>query len=301
MQGDLIMERKQTHRLFSFATLGAIAISLTLAGCAVGPNADIQRARTSLLLAQQDSQVVTYAPAQLREAEQTLDRAERLWNDTGNRIEVAHLSYIAEQQANIAVAKAQESVAEAEARRLADEREQVRLSMRAREAEFANERAREATIRAQEATARAQEATTRAQLIERELTGLHARDTERGLVMTLPEDTWFEYNRAELRPGATHDLYPLVTYLREHPDRTLLIEGYTDNLGSESYNLDLSRFRAGAVQDFLVHNGITSNRIIAYGYGEAHPVASNDTAVGRQQNRRVEIILLLPGQSLTVR
>src|SRR5262249_47575806 len=93
MQGDLIMERKQTHRLFSFAMLGAIAISLTLAGCAVGPNADIQRARTSLVLAQQDSQVVTYAPAQLREAEQTLDRAERLWNDTGNRIEVAHLSY----------------------------------------------------------------------------------------------------------------------------------------------------------------------------------------------------------------
>lgn len=285
------MGHKQTHPLFSLVVFAAFVTAVTLTGCVVGPNADLQRARTSLVMVQQDSQVITYAPAQLHEAELTLNRAEQTWNATGDRIEVAHLSYIAEQQANLAVAKAQENAAEAEARRLADERDQVRLSMRAREAELANERAREATLRAQEATARAQEATTRARRVEGEFAGLPSQDTDCGLVMTLQDDVLFEYNRADLKPGARYQLYPLVTFLREHPDRTLIVEGYTDNLGLESYNLDLSRSRAAAVRDFLVLNGISPNRIIAYGYGEASPVASNATEAGRQLNRRVEIVI----------
>jgi OOP family OmpA-OmpF porin len=297
MQGDLTMVGKKTHPFFSFAILGALTASMAFAGCAVGPNADIQRARAVVTTAQQDSQVVTYAPAQLREAEQTLNRADVVWHDTGDRIEAANLSYIAEQQANIAVAKAQENVAEAEARRLVDERDRIQL----RGAQVATERAREATLQAQEATARAQQALTRAQLMEEELAALHARDTDRGLTMNLQEDVLFEYHSATLKPSATRDLYPLVTFLREHPDRTLVIEGYTDSLGSESYNLDLSRSRAAAVRAFLVINGITSDRIIAYGYGEAYPVATNNTEVGRQQNRRVEIVISYPGQSVAVR
>src|SRR5262249_40929777 len=193
-------------------------VSMALAGCAVGPNADIQRARTTVATAQRDPQVVTYAPAQLREAEQTLNHADVVWHDTRDSIEVANLAYIAEQQANIAVAKAQESVAEAEARQLADARDRIQL----RGAQVAIERAHEATRQAQEAD-------TRAQLMDGELVALHARDTDRGLLMTVPEDTLFAYNSAILKPSGEHDLYPLVTFLREHPGRTLAIEGYTDN------------------------------------------------------------------------
>jgi outer membrane protein OmpA-like peptidoglycan-associated protein len=292
------MKPKQPFSLPSLPVLGAIAISLALAGCVVGPNADVERARASVLVARQDPHVVTYAPLQLSEAEQTLNRAERIWNDTGDRVEAAHLAYIAEHQAHTAVAKAQEGVAEAEARQLADERERLRLSARAREAELATDRAREATLRAREATILAQEATSRAQ---QELVALRARETDRGFVVTLPEDVLFEYDRAELRPGATRDLYPLVTFLRDHPERTLLIEGHSDNIGPSSYNLDLSRNRAATVRDFLVRNGISPDRIIAYGYGESYPVASNTTEAGRQLNRRVEVVISHEGRRVVVR
>ena len=284
------MQGQKTPLLSAFTILGALTAGMALVGCAVGPNADIQRARAAVTAAQHDPQVVTYAPAQLRDAEQTLNHAEVVWQDTGNRIEAANLAYIVEQQTNIAVAKAQENVAEAEAQRLADERDQIQR----RGAQVAVERARQATRQAQEATARAQ-------LAEGELTALRARDTDRGLVMTLPEDVLFDYNSAMLRPSAQGDLTPLVTFLREHPDRTVAIEGYTDNLGLESYNLDLSRARAAAVRNFLTLNGIPSDRVIAYGYGEAYPVAVNDTEVGRQQNRRVEVVISYPDVPVAVR
>jgi outer membrane protein OmpA-like peptidoglycan-associated protein len=288
------MKGKTISAVFSRTTFSIVVVSFSLAGCAVGPNADLQRARASLMQAQQDPQVVTYAPAQLRDAEQTLNRAEQTWNDEGDRAETAHLSYVAEQQANIAVAKAQEGVAEAEARRLAEERDQIRLQARAREAELAQNRAQIATTQALEATARAHQ-------LEQELAELHAQETERGLLMTLPDNVLFEYNKAELKPGAMRNLYPLVTFLRDYPDRTLLIEGHTDSLGSDAYNLELSRSRALAVENFLVLNGISRDRIVTRGYGKDYPVASNTTEAGRQQNRRVDVIVSHPGQHIAER
>jgi OmpA-OmpF porin, OOP family len=101
----------------------------------------------------------------------------------------------------------------------------------------------------------------------------------------------FEYDKANLKPGAQQNLYRLVTFLNEHPDQTVVIEGHTDSKGSDTYNLDLSQRRAQAVQGFLLSNGIGGERIAVRGYGEAYPVASNDTMAGRQQNRRVEIVV----------
>jgi outer membrane protein OmpA-like peptidoglycan-associated protein len=280
--------------LFSPLVFSVAVASVSLVGCAVGPNADIQRARASLLQAQQEPQVVTYAPAQLREAEQTLNRAEYIWKEERDQAEVSHLSYVAERQASIAVAKAQEGVAEADARRLAEERDRIRLSARAHETELAQSQAQAATAQALEATARAQQ-------LEQELAALRAQETERGLVMTLADDVLFEYNKAELKPGAMRNLSPLVTFLREHPERALLIEGHTDNLGSHAYNLELSRSRALAVENFLVLNGFSRDRIMSRGYGKDYPVASNDTEAGRQQNRRVEVIISHAGQHVAER
>jgi OmpA-OmpF porin, OOP family len=125
---------------------------------------------------------------------------------------------------------------------------------------------------------------------------LRAERTDRGLVVTL-EDVLFEVNGAELQPGAQVELVRLAEYLKRDPDRKILIEGHTDNTGSSEYNLQLSQLRAQSVESFLVGNGVPADRIRAIGYGETRPEAPNDSATGRQQNRRVEIVILDAGES----
>lgn len=109
-------------------------------------------------------------------------------------------------------------------------------------------------------------------------------------------DVLFDFNRADLKTGARNNLSRLVSFLREHEDRDVLVEGHTDALGPEDYNQSLSRRRAEAVRLFLVDSGISPSRSVARGFGESRPVASNDTDEGRQQNRRVEIVILDPGE-----
>jgi OmpA-OmpF porin, OOP family len=133
--------------------------------------------------------------------------------------------------------------------------------------------------------------------VEQELAELRAKETERGLVLTLG-DVLFEAGQAKLTADAMRQLYPLVTLLKEHPRREIFIEGYTDSSGSESYNLPLSQQRADAVQDFLVSTGINPERITARGYGEANPVASNTNETGRRENRRVEIVVTREGKKV---
>ncbi len=156
--------------------------------------------------------------------------------------------------------------------------------------------AREAAV-AEAQAARVGQRSTSARLaeLERELAELKTQETEDGLVLTLG-DVLFAPNRAELTTAAMRKLYPLATILKEQPKRSIRIEGYTDSRGTEFYNLDLSQRRADAVRDFLIGNGISPNRIIARGYGEADPVASNDTAAGRRENRRVEVIVPREGK-----
>lgn len=285
------MEQKLKKISLSLFISGTVALA---GGCAATRPTSLDRARTSLLQAQQDPEVVTYAPGQLREAQMMMTKAEQEWDHTSNHAEVSHLAYLTEQEAGIAVAVARQKAAEAEADHLQEERERVRLSARAYEAELAREQAERAHLDAQSAAARAQQ-------LEQELAVLKARDTERGLVMTLQEGVLFEYDRADLKPGAMRNLYPLITFLKDYPDRTLAIEGYTDSTGSDSYNLDLSQRRAAAVRDFLIMNGISADRIVARGFGEAYPVTSNGTEAGRQQNRRVEVIISHDGQHIAER
>lgn len=116
------------------------------------------------------------------------------------------------------------------------------------------------------------------------------KQTDRGLVLTLG-DVLFEFNKSELKAGALRNLYPLVSFLKQNSSRGVTIEGHTDGIGSESYNLELSQRRAEAVRRFLIENGLRQDRITARGLGEAYPVASNDTDPGRQMNRRVEIVI----------
>ena len=128
----------------------------------------------------------------------------------------------------------------------------------------------------------------------KEMEELNAKQTSRGLVLTLG-DVLFETGKATLLPGAQRAIDKLAQFLEENPEREVLIEGHTDNVGSATYNLDLSLRRAQAVKEALAAKGIDPERIHARGYGERYPVASNSDAAGRQRNRRVEIVILKEG------
>ena len=278
------------------AVLSIISISIVpfAMGCAGQRPDSLDRAQSSLMQAQRDPLVVQYASAQLSEAQATMTQAERVWNSDGDREETSHLAYLTEQRAAIALAVAQQKAAEGEAQRLHAQRENIRLGARTREVESARAQAEAATDQAAAATARAR-------ALEQELAALKAENTERGMIMTLQEGVLFEYNKAELKSGAMRNFQPLLTFLRQHPDRSLLIEGYTDSTGTDSYNLDLSQRRAEAVRGFLVSNGVSADRVMARGYGESYPVTTNNTEAGRQQNRRVEVVIAHEGQKVAER
>jgi outer membrane protein OmpA-like peptidoglycan-associated protein len=126
--------------------------------------------------------------------------------------------------------------------------------------------------------------------LQRQIDVLQARKTDRGLVLTLG-DVLFASGRADLKASSSGKLNKLVAFLNEQPDRTAAIEGYTDSVGGEDYNQGLSERRAASVKSYLVGQGVNPDRVTASGEGESHPVADNDSAAGRQENRRVEVIL----------
>lgn len=102
-------------------------------------------------------------------------------------------------------------------------------------------------------------------------------------------DVTFDHNSAIVRPGLYNEIDRVANVLNQYPQTLIRVEGHTDSTGSEAYNLDLSRRRAEAVRDLLVQRNVSSSRIQVVGYGEANPVASNETEAGRQMNRRVEL------------
>jgi OOP family OmpA-OmpF porin len=161
----------------------------------------------------------------------------------------------------------------------------------------AAERAQEAERARKEAEAKVRETEqTRAEMdqLSRELSDLKAKQTERGIVLTMG-DVLFESGKASLSSEAVRNVEKLAGFLQQHPSRNLLIEGHTDSVGSDEFNVGLSEKRAGAVKDQLVASGINQERITTIGYGKQYPVAGNDTPAGRQQNRRVEMVILNEG------
>jgi outer membrane protein OmpA-like peptidoglycan-associated protein len=134
--------------------------------------------------------------------------------------------------------------------------------------------------------------------LEVALADLKASKTDRGVVITLG-DVLFATGSADLKSGSRQTLDKLTAFLQAYPKREVQIDGYTDNVGSADYNQGLSERRAASVRDALTRMGIARDRILTKGLGESSPVADNDTAGGRQQNRRVEVIVLDEGVDRT--
>ncbi|HSN70302.1 MAG TPA: OmpA family protein, partial [Steroidobacteraceae bacterium] len=164
--------------------------------------------------------------------------------------------------------------------------QRARLDARTREADRARDARDVARVAAAEAAQQVDE-------LQQQIDAIDAEVTDRGLVLTLG-DVLFATDRADLKTGATTSLDRLVGFLVEYPNRSVEIEGHTDSVGSEDYNQGLSQRRADSVRTYLTQQGIGAQRVSASGKGESQPIANNDFASGRQQNRRVEIIIANP-------
>jgi len=292
------------NRTLSVITIAAMALALGACGSVPAENPVLQDAHAAYNAADNDPQVRSNAAAEMMQAKTALDRADRARQDGASLADVEHLAYVAKQRVGIANEVAQRKSAEQSVARANTERDQIRLEARTREAEqakanaeVAQTQAQAAQIQAEAARRQAQDAQAAAADVQARntqltilLQELHAKQTDRGMVVTI-NDVLFDTNRAELKPGGMRSLEKLGALLRDDNTRRVQVEGFTDSTGSQATNEALSMRRAESVRSALINQGVPAERVSARGMGEAYPVASNDTAAGRQMNRRVEIIL----------
>jgi len=297
--------------LSSRHTLIAAAVAAVLfTGCASAPvepdGAAMLRSRLTAL--QSDPQLGSRAPLAMEQANVAVTAAEKPEPD---KLVSDHRLFMADRKIAIARAEAESSLAVDQRKGLAEQREAMRLQARTQEADFANRRANMAQANAADQQQIADAANSRAAMaqanasdqaqqadaarsaaedLQRQIDGLQARVTDRGLVLTLG-DVLFSSGNANLNSGGDSHLGRLAVFLNKYMDRTALIVGYTDNIGGEDYNLGLSQRRADAVKFYLVNQGVDSGRLSSSGMGKGSPVADNSSATGRQQNRRVEVII----------
>ena len=261
----------------------SLAVAAVLSACSAAPprNEALETARVMIPEVEQSPRAGV-AAMDIANARSSLDAANRLVTAKAKRSDVdfeAENAVLSAQIANekIVTAQANEQIAAGTAQRQA-----VLLQARDRESQLNTELAGDAR-RAVDA------AQSRADSLEAQLADLKLQKTERGLVLTLG-DVLFDTNRSTLKSGAYGTLDRLATALREKSGRRVLIEGHTDNVGSDETNQELSQRRAQSVLSALTQRGVAGDQLTAIGKGEGFPVASNDDANGRQSNRRVELI-----------
>jgi len=198
----------------------------------------------------------------------------------------------ARQQAEMQRLQAERDAAQAAAARAQAEAQAAQSAAQAQQADAAAAAAREREKQAQDAAAQAQlqQQQLRAALLAQFNRVLPTTDTPRGLKVNMA-DVLFAFGKYDLQPAAREALAKFSGIVIAHPGLHLSVEGYTDSVGSDAFNQTLSEQRANAVRDYLIQQGLDPTQITATGFGKADPVASNDTAQGRQQNRRVEIII----------
>ena len=257
-------------------TLGAAAI--LLAACAADRVKDpgVAKARAELTDLQSDPRLAGRAPIAIHDADTAVRDAELPQTDP---VVETHLVYIAERRVQIARALAQTKYDEDQRKSLSEQNGQIQLDARTNEADAAKQRADAEKLKNDN--------------LQAQLAALQAKKTDRGMVLTLG-DVLFSTGRSDLKPGSVENLDRLVTFLGQAPDRTVRIEGHTDNRGGQDMNQALSQRRADSVSLYLTGRGIASNRVTSVGEGYNSPVADNNTDAGRQANRRVEVIIQDP-------
>lgn len=277
--------------------LTAATLALTAIGCATAPNQDVIRAQRAYQAAERNPDVDAKNSIDLYEASRNLGSAEQAAESRRRQAEASHYAHLAETRVQIAELSADTRKRRAHIQQLIHEREELRLFSRTEEADRATARASTAEEQAAAAGAAAAAASQRAAEAERQLEELKAQQTERGLLLTL-DGVLFEFGKAELKPAGMQRLSRIAGFLIANTDRSVLIEGFTDDVGSDDFNLGLSQRRAESVSSYLQTAGVSRARLHPTGYGKAYPVAPNDSDANRALNRRVELIILEVGVSV---
>ncbi len=299
----------QTHPFVHTALVAALA----LAACSSisEKNVRLEEARNDYDAAQNTPQITTLAGSELKQASDALNKANEAWDKHEATAQVDQLAYLAKQRIAIAQEAAKLKTAEATTANASAERSQARLTARTEEADTAHQKAatsqRQAVAAQQSADTSqrqseesqrqaaaqqqlTQNAEARTGQLEAQLKELQAKKTDRGLVVTF-SDVLFDPDMAQIKSGGMRNVQKLADVLKQYPERNVLIEGFTDSTGDDNHNQALSDRRANTVRTALLGMGIGNDRVTGRGYGKTFPVAGNDTAAGRQLNRRVEAII----------
>jgi len=246
-----------------------LALSIGLVACANQPNQNLEEARSSFSALQSDARSSKVAALETQDASNMLDKANKAYLNDADEETVDQLAYLTKRRIELAEQTIALRAAEDELGKASAQRAEARLE------------ARDAQIR------KLQE-------------DMQAKQTERGTLVTFG-DVLFDLDKAELKPAGMRGIQKLAEFLNENPERKVVVEGYTDSTGSDSYNQQLSERRAQSVRRALTHAGVDPQRIQAVGYGEQYPVASNDSPSSRAMNRRVEVTISNDSQRVAPR
>ncbi|MBL8348315.1 MAG: DUF4398 and OmpA-like domain-containing protein [Rubrivivax sp.] len=309
------------------AALAALAAVGNIVGCSTVPerNFALDQARLRLGAAQADPQVTLHAGEELRLADAAVQAAGQAHLDRKTTDEVDHLAYVGERRVVIARETAEGRAAQAVVAGAGAERDRMLVAQREQEAQAVRRQLASSQLQGQRqsadlaqadrdaaaaragadrdaAAARAQaerdaaqgkaqlaRSDARADSLELQLKAMDARRTERGIVVTLG-DMLFDSGKSKLQTGGASSIAKLAEFMKDQPQRRAVIEGYTDDVGQPADNQALSDRRARSVMSALVGMGVGAERLSTFGHGSSNPAAGNDTAAGRQANRRVEIV-----------
>lgn len=246
-----------------------LAVAVSLSACSHDPNANLESARTNFSSLQTNPKSATLAALETKDASEWLDKADKAYREGDDKKKVDQLAYLTNQRVEFAKQTIALRTSEDEIKNAAAERAKAQLA------------ARDAQIKKLQDS-------------------LNAKQTDRGTLVTFG-DVLFDLNKAELKPSGMTNIIQLAQFLRDNPERQVIIEGYTDSTGSDAYNQSLSQARATSVMAALVRQGIDPKRIVAQGYGKQYPVADNSSSAGRAQNRRVEVTISNDNQPVAPR
>jgi outer membrane protein OmpA-like peptidoglycan-associated protein len=301
-------------RAMTLRSAGMAVAMLAMAGCATAKKPDTLTQAESIYQSLEARGGNESVEAEMIKTRVALDTARMAVTMNRAQAYVDGVSYVALRQAQTAEAEEKRRVAlrmtdslktarlnrllslsEAQKAQLAQQQQlsQEEIAALRVRSSTAEQRADSLRRAVEEANAKLNDALTQLRSLVAEITNI--KETSRGLVISL-SDILFDVNQATLKPGAANNVQKIAAILNQYPNYNISVEGHTDSQGSDAYNQSLSERRAAAVRMQLISGGVPEARITSKGFGETQPVASNDTPAGRQQNRRVEVIVLGAGK-----
>ena len=278
MKNDRLLELQEAHNAVELAEV---------AGAAQYAPDILQQAKTDLLNVDQMEERKSDKKQEITYSREAVERAEDARISSLRKQAAEHQRQTEEAKVE---AENQAAQSQVQAQQAALEAQRAAAAKAQADADRAHAEAEAAEARAQAQTATQQASEAREKLRAQLNSVLETSETARGLIVNMP-DVLFATGKYDLTPDARVKLAKVSGILLSYPGLRMQLEGHTDSVGSDEFNQKLSEQRAGSVRDFLVQQGVSMNNVVAVGYGKSDPIADNETAVGRAQNRRVGLVV----------